>query len=224
MPANLAEVLDTLETYYGPQRMTWPADPYEFLVWWHCGYPASDAVCAKGWAALQEEIGIHPIALLDADSAELAATLRAGGMVPELRATRLKEIAARVQEEFDGDLRAALLCAGPKARGLLKTFPGISDPGADRILLFSGLAPIPAVPSNCPQVAVRIRKGREKSDYGTQYREAKEIIENEVAPHRRDLERAYLLLKQHGQMLCKRAAPACTCCPVNSVCIGAQLL
>jgi endonuclease III len=224
VPTNLAEVLDALEAYYGPQHVTWPVDPYEFLVWWHCGYPASDAVCAKGWAALNQKIGIHPAALLDADTAELAAALRAGGMVPELRAIRLKEIATRILEAFEGDLRAALQRAGPKARGLLKKFPGISDPGADRILLFSGLATIAAVPSNCPQVAVRIRKGREKPDYGTQYREAKEIIAAEVTPLQHDLQRAYLLLKHHGQTLCKRTAPACSHCPVNSVCLGAQLL
>jgi endonuclease III len=139
-----------------------------------------------------------------------------------LRAMRLQEIVTRIQEEFDGDLRAALERAGSKARSLLKKFPGISDPGADRILLFSGLATVAAVPSNCPQVAVRIRKGREKPDYATQYREAKEILENEVPTHQRDLERSYLLLKQHGQTLCRRTAPACTECPVKSSCLGAR--
>jgi endonuclease III len=224
VPTNLAEVLDALEAYYGPQRVTWPTDPYEFLLWWHCGYPASDAACAKGWAALNLKLSIRPAALLDADSAKLTEALRAGGMVPELRAVRLKEIATRILEEFHGDLRAALQRAGLKARSMLKRFPGISDPGADRILLFSGLSPISAVPSNCPQVVVRIRKGREKPDYGTQYREAKEIIEAEVTPLQHELQRAYLLLKQHGQTLCKRSAPACTQCPVKSLCLGAQLL
>jgi endonuclease III len=218
MNTSLAHILDELEAHYGTQRATWPVDPYEFLVWWHCGYPASEAGCAKGWVALQREIGISPQALLGANPAELTEAMRAGGMVPELRAMRVREIAARVQDEFGGDLRGALQRAGGKARGLLKKFPGISDPGADRILLFSGLAPVAAVPSNCPQVAVRVRKGREKPDYGVQYREAKAIIETEVPETRTERERAYLLLKQHGQSLCKRTAPACPECPVNSLC------
>ena len=63
-------------------------------------------------------------------------------MFPELRGPRLKEIAARVQDEFGGDLRAALVGSTLRVRKTLKSFPGIADPGADRILLFAGLAPV----------------------------------------------------------------------------------
>ena len=37
------ELLDKLERFYGKQEPCWPLDPYEFVVWWHSGYPASDA-------------------------------------------------------------------------------------------------------------------------------------------------------------------------------------
>jgi hypothetical protein len=69
---------DALEAFHGEQAPNWPTDPYLFLIWRHCGYPASDAACAKGWAALRREIGVEPDRLL-------AAALKAGGMVPELR-------------------------------------------------------------------------------------------------------------------------------------------
>src|SRR5262249_6327320 len=105
---KIAEVLNKLENFYGAQEASWPTEPYEFLVWWHCGYPASDTACAKGWEKLNSEIGIEPERLLRATPAKLAAALRAGGMVPELRAQRLKEIARRVQDEFGGDLRGAM--------------------------------------------------------------------------------------------------------------------
>ena len=84
-----------------------PTEPYAFLVWWHCGYPASDAACARGWAELRRTVGTAPEQILKASQAKLAAALKAGGMVPELRAQRLQQIASRVQEEFGGDLRAA---------------------------------------------------------------------------------------------------------------------
>ena len=84
--------------------------------------------------------------------AKLAKALKAGGMVPEIRALRLTDIAARVENEFEGDLRAGLVGPIPKVRQLLKKFPNIADPGADRILLFAGVAPVSAVPSNCPHV------------------------------------------------------------------------
>src|SRR5271167_1101859 len=105
--ATISELLDRLEKSYGKQESWWPTHPYEFIVWWHCGYPASDAACTKGWEKLRSEIGIEPHQLLKASPAQLASALKPGGMVPELRGLRLKEIALRVENELGGDLRAA---------------------------------------------------------------------------------------------------------------------
>ena len=212
------EILRQLESLYGNQEPCWPTDPYHFLVWWHCGYPASDAACAKGWDSLNREVGVEPRQLLAAGTTRLARALKPGGMVPELRAMRLMEIAARIQDEYGGDLRAGL--AGPlaKVRQALKRFPNIADPGADRILLFGGMVPVPAVPSNCPHVLVRIQRGQERENYGVTYREAQQAIEAEIAPNFDARTRAYLLLKRHGQTLCKRTNPKCDQCPVNSSC------
>lgn len=60
---------------------------------------------------------------------------------------------------------------------MIKKFPNIADPGADRILLFAGVSPIPAVPSNCPHVIVRIMRGRERENYALTYKEAQEEIQ-----------------------------------------------
>src|SRR5215468_9381679 len=158
----LGHLLDKLESLYGEQEPSWPTDPYLFLVWWHCGYPASDNACAKGWQALTSQIGTHPEAILSARPAALANALKVGGMVPDVRAERLKEIAARVKDEFAGDLRAALVGPAAKVRKILKSFSGIADPGADRILLFAGIQPVAAVPSNCAHVPVRLLRGQEE--------------------------------------------------------------
>jgi endonuclease III len=215
---GLPKILKQLESFYGVQEPTWPTDPYLFLVWWHCGYPASDAACSRGWESLNRGIGVEPEQLLSASPAELASALKPGGMVPELRAMRLKEIAARVKDEFGGDLRAALVGPLTQVRKMLKKFPNIADPGADRILLFAGLAPVAAVPSNCPHVLVRIQRGQERENYGVTYREAQQAIEAEIPQKFDPLVRAYLLLKRHGHELCKRAKPKCEQCPVSSSC------
>jgi endonuclease-3 len=219
---RIAEILNRLESFYGPREPCWPADPYLFLVWWHCGYPASDAACAKGWESLNREIGVEPRQLLAASTPTLASALKPGGMVPELRAMRLKEIAARVQDEFGSDLRAALIGPIAQVRRLLKSFPNIADPGADRILLFAGLVPVAAIPSNCPHVLVRIQRGRERENYGVTYRQAQQAIEAEVPETFDSRTRAYLLLKRHGQELCKRSNPKCDRCPLNSGCAFAN--
>lgn len=179
-PLRVAAVLDRLESFYGRQEPGWPVEPYEFLFWWHCGYPASDLTCGKGWEALKRTVGTEPPRILAAPQAKLAAAVKAGGMVPELRAMRLKQIAQRMMHEFGGDLRAGLCGPAGEVRKALKKFPGIADPGADRILLFGQLQPVAAVPSNCPQVLVRIELGLERENYGVNYRDAQKLIEEQI--------------------------------------------
>jgi len=215
---NLVPILKKLEAFYGKQEPTWPTEPHLFLIWWYCGYPASDAACARGWESLQREVGTGLDQILAASPAKLAAALKPGGMVPELRALRLKEIAARIKDEYAGDLRAALVGPIAQARKILKRFPSIADPGADRILLFAGIAPLAAVPSNCPHVPVRILHGLERENYGVTYKEAQQAILEEVPEKFDARQRVYLLLKHHGQELCKRTKPKCERCPVSSSC------
>jgi endonuclease III len=219
----VSEILNRLEKFYGPQEPSFPVDPYEFLVWWYCGYPASDAACSKGWNSLTRDVGIDPCKLLNAKPAKLAAAIKPGGMVPELRAQRLQELAIRVESEFGGDLRAALAGPVPKARKLLKSFHGIAGPGADRILLFARISPIAAVPSNCAGVLLRIRKEAASKNYSVTYREEQKIIASELPETFDARARAYLLLKRHGQHLCKRTNPKCPECPLRPHCAYAAL-
>lgn len=215
---TLREVLKQLETFFGTEQPCGPTDPYSFLVWWHCGYPASDAACARGWESLNREVGSGVQELLAVPPANLARALKAGGMVPELRAQRLKEIAARVKDQFGGDLRTAMVGPIAQVRRELKKFPGIADLGADRILLFGGFAPVAAVPSSCPHVVVRLMHGPERENYGLTYREAQRAIEIEVPAKLDARVRAYLLLKRLGRDVCKRTNPKCPQCPVSSSC------
>jgi endonuclease-3 len=212
------DILERLEAFYGKQEPRWPTDPYLFLVWWYCGYPASDAACSRGWESLRKSVGVQPEELLAAPVARMAKALAPGGMMPEQRAMRLKELSGRVVNEFGGDLRRAILGPLAQVRKMLKKFPSIADPGADRIVLFAGVAPVAAVPSNCVHVLVRIRHGQEKGDYGANYRDAQAAIEAEVPANIESRQRAYLLLKTHGQETCKRTNPRCKSCPVNSAC------
>ncbi len=215
--ARLPPILDALESFHGRQAASWPTEPYPFLIWWHCGYPASEERCTRGWDSLNAETDIAPEKLLAVPSAKLARALKPGGMIPELRAERLKLIAKRMRSQ--GDLRAALTELSPQgARALLKKFPGIADPGADRILLFARVAPIAAVPSSCPQVAVRIDSGREADNYAAEYRESQRILESQVAPTFEARARAYLLLLRHGQEVCKRTGPLCDTCSIAKSC------
>lgn len=218
----IARILDDLEVHYGVLHAFTPRDPYDFLVWWHSGYPASEERCEKGWQSLKSRIGIAPKALIAASTAKLVGALKAGGMVPDMRATRLKEIAARVQAEFSGDLRAALAeLSAPQARKVLKSLPGIGNPGADRMLLFTRLFPVAAVPSACPHVLVRVAHGPEGDNYSGTYAAAQSLLDELPANFDARI-RGYLLVSRHGQELCKRSRPRCEQCPLRSECAFAK--
>src|SRR5262249_23077900 len=162
---RLPKILDRLEKRYGRQRPAWPADPYGMILFANCGYPPSDASCLKGFEALRRETGIEPERILAASETTLARTMRAGGIMPELRAARLREIASRVGDEFNGDLGKVLEEPDARAKKALKSFPTIGDPGAEKILLFAGGRPVAAVPSNCVHVPIRLGFGEEKRNY-----------------------------------------------------------
>jgi endonuclease-3 len=222
-------ILDHLETHYGEQVAVGPSDPYEMILFVNCGYPATDASCAKGYEALQREVGTKPQEILAASKAKLAKLMRLGGIVPELRAERLKTIAKIVDELFGGDLKWSLeklLQDAPKGLGqgirtakkALKEFPVIGEPGADKILLFAGLAPLAAVPSACPGVPQRILFGAENKNYGAGYRAAQEALAALLPGKFEERQRSYLLLKRHGQELCKRTKPKCDLCPISGMC------
>jgi endonuclease III len=228
--SKLADILDTLEEHYGAQKPLGPSNPYEMILFINCGYPATDASCTKGYDPLKAEVGTKPEQILKAPSARLAKLTQPGGMFPELRAERLKLIARIATENFGGDLNWALekLMTDEqtpadkrlrRVKGALKEFPVIGEPGADKILLFSGMMPIAAVPSACTGVPQRILFGEEDKNYGRGYRAAKEALAEEVPEKFEVRKRAYLLLKKHGQEICKRTNPKCQICPISRMCV-----
>ena len=219
---TLAEVLDRLEALYGPVGSPTPDDPYELVVFLNSGYPASDENCARGFASLDAGVGLHPQAIIDIDDDALAALLAPGGMVPDVRAQRLKEIALTVRDDLGGDLRAALQANPAKARRLITRFPTLGEPAAERILLFCGLQPLAAAPAGGLQVLTRLGLAQDDKDFAKTYRSARAAIEAGTPPDFPVRRRAYLLLKAHGHRLCKRSAPMCDECPLKSGCAYAQ--
>ena len=216
--SRIAEVLDRLQDRYGEVASPAPEDPYALVIFLNCGYPASDERCAKGFAALEGAIGLNPAAILAADEAALTRVMVPGGMIPQLRAARLKAIAAAVHGLPGGDLRAALTANPAKAKAMIRRFPTLGEPAAERILLFCGLAPEAAAPASCLQVLTRLGLCDEGKDFPATYRAARAAIAAGVAEGFGARRRVYLLLKAHGHDLCRRSAPRCGQCPVNAIC------
>lgn len=226
-PAGPGVIFDRLDKFYhlpalkGKPKPPLPTDPYEMLLHRNCGYPQSDERCDKGFRALKTEIGFSPQKILDAPDAKLREVMRPSVMKPELTAFRLKEIAARVLDEFSGDMRAALKRPLPEAKKALKKFPTVGDSTADKILLFTRTAPVAAIPANAVHAALRLFGGNPdwvQAKWAAAYRFAQQTV-RDVFPENIDAQlRAYLLLKHHAREICKLARPLCDQCPVASAC------
>jgi endonuclease III len=215
---TVAQALDRLERYYGKLSPLGPTDPYEMILYANCGYPANDITCPKGFDPLRKQIGLKPEQILAASDAKLAILTKPGGMLPEVRATRLKQIASVVQESYGGNLASVLKKSLPEAKKALKQFPTIGDPGAEKILLFTKTAPVPAVPAAFVHVLHRLGFGKEAKSYSTGYRSAQEAIRAGLPQESTALLRAYLLFQRHGRELCKRSRPMCRSCPLARDC------
>lgn len=230
---NLDKILQELEKVYGQQKLAGPTDPYQMILFLNSSYPAADAKCAKGFEILKREVGLSPDQILAVSRARLTKLLQPAGIFPEQRAGRLKEIARKVKSESGGNLKAALKkCMQAEknqpakgirdAKKLLQEFPVIGEPSADKILLFAKLAPVAAVPSACLGVPLRIWFGGEGKNYATDYRQARELLHAGLPETFEARQRAYLLLKKHGQEICKRSTPKCEICPLTSQCAYLQ--
>lgn len=214
---QLTALLAKLEQHHGAVAFAEPTDPYELIVFTNCGYPPSQDNCRRGFEAVRSSVGIAADALLGASERVLAGALKAGGIVPELRASRLKLTARLVIEEFGGDLRGTLGDT-KEARKALKRFPTIGDPGVDKILLFCAGLPLAAVPSNCLHVPLRLGLGAERPSYAASYRSVQEALTRLLAHEAAAMRRAFLLFRQHGREICRRSTPLCNRCPVAPMC------
>jgi endonuclease-3 len=215
-PRGLKAAIAKLATLYpSPKPMS---DPLALIVWENIGYLIDDTRRAALFEEFRTRVGLDADKIMRAQSSVLLDIAKRGGMNPGTRVSRLKNIAA-IARECDGGLLSTLKSLPlPKARTLLKKFPGIADPGADRILLFSGVSVQPALESNGLRVLVRLGFAPQQSSYGASYKAAVAVLEEQGTMERDWLMQAYVVLRAHGHALCKRAAPNCIACPLDKSC------
>ena len=194
-------------------------DPLAILVWENIGYLIDDDTRTELFDEFRRRIGLKAQEIANAPVSTIAGIAKRGGMHPQKRADRLKEIGRLAIRECDGDVVARLRALPlPKARALLKKFPAIGDPGADRILLFAGIAAVPALDSNGLRALVRMGFADEGKSYAQAYKSGVAALAKEGAGDFDWLRRAWLVLRAHGKALCKRSAPLCEPCPLDRVC------
>jgi endonuclease III len=187
------------------------------VLWENVAYLADDNRRREAFQALKKRIGTEPGQILSAsDEALLGVTSH--GILADQFAKKLRKCAQIALEEFDGDLPPILKLPFAKAKKALQRFPGIGEPGAEKILLFCRTCPVLALDSNGLRVLLRLGFGEEKKSYSTTYRLVQKAAAEGQEKDCSWLIQAHLLLRHHGQELCKRTTPECKKCPLAPDC------
>lgn len=199
-------------------------DPFHLVLWEQVGYLVPDAQRRVAFAALRSETGLRPARIVSASPQKLERITRLGGSIAaRTRASRLRESAEIVIGRWGGDLRAALRLPFPQSRRALAEFAMIGEPGADKILAFTKRARLVPLDSNALRVVTRLGLATEERDYRSTYRRAQEMLARGIPHDSAWAIAAYGLLRQHGQELCRRRAPACERCPLRARCPSATV-
>jgi endonuclease III len=214
--APLSEAIARLREFYGRAQPLPTADLFELILLENVAYLAPAARRRQAFELLQQNIGTEPQAILAATRAELE-HVTAYGILKTRFAAKLRECAQIAVDLFAGNLDAAIHGPIENARRVLRKFPGIGEPTADKILLFSGHNASLAPESNGLRVLARLGFFDEKLAYARMYR-ASLVVAEQLSAKIPALQEAHLLLHQHGQTLCKRTSPQCGQCPLAGQC------
>ena len=217
----LASVVATLERHYGPPPEPIATSAFELVLAENVAYLASDEDRRAAFALLRRTIGTRPERIAAA-SLEQLQKVTGAGILARRFAEKLRACGRIAMEDFEGDLTPVLRLPPAAAKKALRRFPGIGEPGAEKILLFAGHQPFLAPESNGLRVLVRLGLVPDRRSYAATYSAAKPLAAS--LGDWRALSLAHRLLRHHGQTLCKRNNPACGACPLRLSCPSAKVL
>ncbi|HEX5226709.1 MAG TPA: hypothetical protein VFW44_03325 [Bryobacteraceae bacterium] len=218
MPAPLEAIVDRLRAAYGRSKPPPTSDPLELVFWENAVYLLPDERRRQVFDLLRERVGLEPGRILAAGRGTLLELAKLGGMHPEVRVERWREIARIASEEFGGTLKEAVMRPLKDAKKALQKFPSIGEPGAEKILLFSKSHAVLGLDSNGLRVLVRAGYGREQKNYSATYRSVQEAIAPQLGTKPAPLIETHQLLRQHGMERCKARAPICRRCVLAEIC------
>ena len=218
---ELRQILAKLQRHHGAPPLPPAKGPFELVMWENACYLLPDERRAQVFEALRAPARPQRRRPCGKPRRNVLLPLaRLGGMRPETRVFRWREIARITREQFAGDLDQILTWDYAKARKALQQFPNIGQPGAEKILMYCGSAPGLPLEWNGVRVLARIGYGRvapQELRSNVQERTRCRSGPNSRGA-RTSIASAHLLLRTHGKTLCRDARPLCAECPVCPMC------
>src|SRR5690349_12909733 len=163
MPARrtrLQRLLAGLRAHQGPLAPP-TRDPWHLILQENVVYLADDEARARAFAALAESTGLDADTMASCPPAVLR-TAAAFGRMPDHQVRKLRECA--ILFSTVGDPRELVALPLAEARKALQQFPGIGEPGADKLMAFAGRQEVLALDSNGLRVLLRLGYGTESKN------------------------------------------------------------
>ncbi len=215
---SVNEIAEQLKSRYGEPRLPPARGPFELVLWENACYLLPDERREAVFETLRQKVGLTAEALWQASDEVLLPIARLGGMRPDVRVLRWRQIAEIVRTKFPDGLDVVLQLRHEKALKALQLFPSVGAPGAEKILMLCGRSAGLPLESNGLRVLQRIGYGREQKNYAAAYRSVQEDIRDQVPEQAKAASRIHLLLREHGKTLCKANRPLCEGCPLQPGC------
>lgn len=207
---SIQEIYDRLFAFFGPQHW-WPGEtPFEVMV---------GAVLTQNTAWTNVEKALVPL------KAAGALTLEALGSMPQewlaeqirpcgyynLKAVRLRNLFALIQNEYDGDLDFFLSQESQSLRQALLNVKGIGPETADSIVLYAANKPTFVVDTYTYRIFSRHGVlAEDESDY----HQIQEVFLDSLPRDVQLFNEYHALIVQTGKHFCKKTNPKCADCPL----------
>ncbi len=209
---SLLDIYNRLVAHFGNQQW-WPADtPFEVMVGAILTQNTNWQNVEKAIANLKKDDLLDLAAMSALSVEELAEYIRPAGYY-NIKAGRLRNLFAMIEEQWDGDLDFLLTQPASALREQLLAVKGIGPETADSIVLYAAEKPVFVVDTYTHRILFRHEIITE--EYG--YFEIQELFTDNLEEDCRLFNEYHALLVQAGKHFCKKSKPKCSTCPLAGV-------
>jgi endonuclease-3 related protein len=207
---NLQELYKRLHEHFGPQDW-WPGEsPFEVMVGAILTQNTNWKNVEKAICNLKEAELLSLSAMSALPQSTLAEYIRPAGYY-NIKAGRLSNFFALINEQWDGDLEFFLAQPANVLREQLLSVKGIGPETADSMTLYGAEQPVFVVDTYTHRILSRHNLVDEASDYY----EIQELFMDNLIEDTQLFNEYHALIVQVGKEFCKKSKPACDLCPLS---------
>ena len=213
----LKDIYDRLLTAYGPQGW-WPADgPFEVMIGAVLTQNTSWRNVEQALASLSSIAELTPGSILGLGEEELASAIRSSGYFRQ-KAERVRLFCTYLVADYGGHVGAMDDRSTADLRRELLDLKGIGPETADSILLYALNRPVFVVDAYTTRLLLRLGLVKE----GAGYQDTQMMFMDSLAPDSGLFNEYHALIVAHGKQRCRKSAPLCRQCPLETICVYGQ--